>query len=617
MNQQSNSLKFESLRRISLFLILATVCVTVGVIIPQPNDLAPSDMVSSEIIASTVVPQPTAMVEMPSATPTAVSTPKAELPRGNIVASVYRNWNWDIYVLSPDGDLLKRLTFGEGDNRAPSWSPDGSQIAFESNRNRNWDIYVMNADGTNLRRLTSNPHFDGSPRWSPDGHRIAFTSDSAGDLDVWVMSSDGSSLVNLTPNSPSIDYDPAWSPDGTQIAFASARENSKAIYVVDTDGSKLRRLSPAGGANEEQPAWSPDGKQIAYTSEQNGAREIHVAAVSSPQSVRRVTALENDQWPAWLAGGTSLIYVNQNEEGQWLEQVQIGMAPRRLTGNGVLIRQPDWNAHASVTLDVGSLQRADDPLYVEKTSPNPPDRLDRYNLVRLNNVRVIVPLLGDTVDDSYYAVRQRILDASGWDFFSSLSESVRPLLFKSLESDFLSWHKAGRAIDTLQAYVTSQGQILEVVREDILGDTYWRLYLRAANQDGTEGEPLRGYAWDISDIARARSRGKGGLIKGILPGYYVDLTEILRQYGWKRIASHTEPDFDWHNNYTALEFWHYQKTDGLTWWQAIHEVYTPQELGDQFNYALLLKAKYDVSTIIQKGIPIPNDVMQKYTRFNP
>src|SRR5206468_3551435 len=143
---------------------------------------------------------------------------------------------------------------------------------------------------------------------------------------------DGSSLVNLTANSPSIDYDPTWSPDGTQIAFASGRENSKAIYVVGMDGSKLRRLTPAGGADEEQPAWSPDGKQIAYISEQNGAREIYVMAVSSPQIVRRVTALENNHWPAWLLDGTGLIYVNQNEDGQWLEEVQIGMAPRRLTG---------------------------------------------------------------------------------------------------------------------------------------------------------------------------------------------------------------------------------------------------------------------------------------------
>src|SRR5512135_2978237 len=159
MNRQSNSLKFESLRRISLFIVLATVCVTIGVIIPQPDDLAPSDMVSSEIIAPTVAPQPTAIPEIPTATPAVVATPQAEPLRGNIVASVYRNWNWDIYILSPAGDLLKRLTFGEGENRAPSWSPDGSQIAFESNRHHNWDLYVMNSDGTNLRRLTTNPHF--------------------------------------------------------------------------------------------------------------------------------------------------------------------------------------------------------------------------------------------------------------------------------------------------------------------------------------------------------------------------------------------------------------------------------------------------------------------------
>jgi TolB protein len=386
---------------------------------------------------------------------------------------------------------------------------------------------------------------------------------------------------------------------------------------MKADGSAQKRLTRQGGADEEQPAWSPNGKSLAYISEQDGARELYVADVAAPQTRWRVTALENHQWPGWTPDGGALIYVAQAEDGQWLEQIRIGQAPMRLTGNSIWIRQPDWSARASVDGDPASLERGDDPLYVEKTTPNPPDRPDRFNLVKLNNVRVIVPLISDAVDDSYNAARQRILDESGWDFLGQLSEAVRPLSFKSEASDFLSWHKAGRAIDTLQAYSTTQGQMLEVAREDVRGNTYWRLYLRAAKQDGSQGEPLRQYLWDVSDVARSRSRGRGGLVKGMPAGYYVDLTELLRQYGWQRISAHTDPDFDWHTNYTALEFWHYQKTDGLSWWDAIREVYTPPDLGDQFTYARLVKAKYDISTIIEKGIPVPIDVLQKYSMLEP
>ena len=62
---------------------------------------------------------------------------------------------------------------------------------------------------------------------------------------------------------------------------------------------------------------------------------------------------------------------------------------------------------------------------------------------------------------------------------------------------------------------------------------------------------------------------------------------------------------------------HFQKTDGLSWWQAIHEVYAPADLGSQFDYAVLVKAKYDISTLIDKGIPAPADVLQKYSTLNP
>jgi TolB protein len=561
----------------------------------------------------------TAALQPVAATPSAVDSPAAlPAPGGAIVASVYRNWDWDIYALSPSGSLLRRLTFGDGDNRAPAWSPDGQRIAFESNRNRNWDVYSMRADGSDVRRLTDDPHFDGSPRWSPDGQRIAFSSDRAGGLDIWVMSAaDGSQLTNLTLNSPSPDYDPAWSPDGKQLAYTSLREGTKAVFVMNADGSNIRRLTPASVGEADQPTWSPDGAHIAFVAEQNGAREIYQANSAGPLNLVRVTALEYYQWPAWMPDGSGLIFVAQSEKGQVLQSVQPGRPAQAITSGTLLYRQPDWSARSRVELDLPSLQQTDEPLYLEKTTPNPPDHPDRYNMVRLNGVRVIVPALSDTVDDSFFAARQRVAQETGWDFMAQLSEAMRPLAFKSPASDYLSWHKAGRAIDLLFTFPTSQGQALEIAREDELGDTYWRLYLRAANQDGSQGEPLRQAVWDLGAEARLRSKGQGGLVKGMLPGYYVDLSELLRQYGWRRIASHTEPAFDWHRDYAAIEFWHYQKTDGLSWWQGIQEIYPPKDLGDMFSYQNLVRAHYDISTLIQKGVPVPADVMLRYSAIQP
>lgn len=93
----------------------------------------------------------------------------------------------------------------------PTWSPDGTQIAFHSSRDGNKEIYVMNADGSGLTRLTDNAASDLRPAWSPDGTRIAFSSNRDGNMEIYVMGSSGSNPTNLT-NNLAEDTNAAWHP---------------------------------------------------------------------------------------------------------------------------------------------------------------------------------------------------------------------------------------------------------------------------------------------------------------------------------------------------------------------------------------------------------------------
>jgi TolB protein len=140
------------------------------------------------------------------------------------------NYNYEIYVTNvedalqgAEGSDPVRLTHEDGfppheGARGPAWSPDGGQIAFTSDRDGDDDIYVMDigdalqaADGGDLVRLTDNPAFDEAPTWSPDGQKIAFQSYWGGNFEIYVMNADGSGLVRLT-NNPADDRVPAWAP---------------------------------------------------------------------------------------------------------------------------------------------------------------------------------------------------------------------------------------------------------------------------------------------------------------------------------------------------------------------------------------------------------------------
>src|SRR5690606_863206 len=145
----------------------------------------------------------------------------------------------DIYVMDADGNNQIQLTSDANSERSPSWSPDGTKIAYCDDTG----LYTVKADGSAKTLVTDNTSSAScGASWSPDGKTIAYFSNHSGNNEIFTIDESGDNLQNLT-NHVSNDGYPTWSPDGTKIAFYSTRAAGVKIHVMDADGSNATLLT--------------------------------------------------------------------------------------------------------------------------------------------------------------------------------------------------------------------------------------------------------------------------------------------------------------------------------------------------------------------------------------
>jgi TolB protein len=182
------------------------------------------------------------------------STPEWVPGKLELAATLSFSGDPEIYLLTGDGKIIKRLTNSRGVDSSPSFSPDGSQMAFVSERSGNPQIYIMDVGSGDARRLTFQGKYNTQPSWSPTGDKIAFTSMDGSRTDICVIQPNGAGLTQLTRGSGN-NESPSWSPDGSLIAFSSTREGTSRIYIMTAMGTDQRRLLSLPG-QQTNPKWS-------------------------------------------------------------------------------------------------------------------------------------------------------------------------------------------------------------------------------------------------------------------------------------------------------------------------------------------------------------------------
>jgi dipeptidyl aminopeptidase/acylaminoacyl peptidase len=176
-------------------------------------------------------------------------------------------------VLEPDGSVTLVEDAGFSDPSEGSWSPDGTQIVYMTDvGEKNFPLRIVNADGSGLVTRYGGDAVNGRyPTWSPDGSSIAFVGGTFDAPELWLINADGSDPRMIVGCDPSLVCPlvspPAWSPDAASVAFAATGPQGDQIYVVASDGRSLTALTNLAGSALD-PTWSPDGTQIAFTQTQ-------------------------------------------------------------------------------------------------------------------------------------------------------------------------------------------------------------------------------------------------------------------------------------------------------------------------------------------------------------
>ncbi len=537
------------------------------------------------IVTATPTPStwyiPTPVPGAPPITPTPVGS------GGTLAFTMRHNGNSDIYLLSQNTGNLLRLTSDPGEDRHPAWSPDGRYLAFASHRGGSWDLYLVEMSAGTVIRLTRSAAYKGAPSWSPDGKWLAYEAYIADNLDIYILNVENSdeSLRLTTDAAP--EYSPAWAPDGRHIAFTAYRNANKDLYVVSLDDGSIVNVTNTPGENEDYATWSPDGRFLSYSAGVPGNETIWRIPFDKEAlatGMIRPSLFGVGGQPTWSPDGRALAFIFRQQSKSYLiaaDTTGWGLAQEGYSTTDWL-DTPSWTATPlNPDLEVRLKKRmaeAESPLYTELLLS---ETTDKYRLVGLPNVNHgdNVEQLSDKVNDSYNALRKAVEEQTGWDYLAILGDSWRPMNHVPRPGQGrISWHVCGRAIDINQGYLSSKQ--IELVREDIGGVTYWRVYIKAANQDGSLGEPLRVAPWDLAARAKGGlATAQGGELKETVPsGYYVDFTTIAADYGWERRNALS----NWRDSYYDVEWWHFQKTEGLSWYECMLELYTPEAIAESY-----------------------------------
>lgn len=561
-----------SLRNLLILMLLLLVANLAATLLKDPGKNAQNPAGEKPTVSNFSTLQPRATV------PSSEELQKTLSRDGVFLFSMLDGDYFHLFAFHPLYLPLTRLTNGEWDDCYPALSPDGTRLAFASHRNGYWEIYVLDLAGGSIQRLTNTPSYDSRPSWSPDGKWIAYESLVNDNLEIMLQSVDDpeQTVLQLTTDA-ALDYSPAWAPSGREIAFVSNRSGSEDIWLASLDDSNSRfsNLTATPDQQEKNPVWSPSGLQLAWTN-----FDGQVTAVWTDDFINLPKRIGEGSLAAYNPAGSQLAAVLATPNQAYLAAYSVDdyhqtIANTLLWGEvrGLLWANGGLPAYI-LDLDNGFGPAEKPVLWQAADDASSAQPGGRYSLVKLENVTAPYALIHDQVDEAFEALNIATTRAAGWDFLSSLENAYTPITQPASPGIEQDWLATGRAIAVNP--VSLYADWMAVGREDYYGSTYWRIFIKARHQDGSQGSPITSPVWDFQARYNGSSAGyeSGGKLISPPPGYWIDFTALAGSYGWSRLPA----EGNWRTYLAGARFNQLVFMDNLTWYEAMIQLYPPEAL---------------------------------------
>ena len=563
---------------ILLLVISLTACAPVTAT-AEVATRAGATVISFQEVTKTAEPPAKNPTVTPTSLPVTSKTAENQATNGLIILALKINGFAQLAAYHPVNQALTQITHGDWNHADPAISPDGTKLAYCADESGRWDIFILDLIKGEKTRLTNTTSYACTPTWSPDGRWMAFEEVLDGKLNVVIRSvvDESTAPVRLTDNGGN-NFDPAWSPEGREIAFVTDRNGRLELWLANLDDpqQRFKLVMRSEHADYTSPVWSNDGHSLAWK-KTDEFEEVEIWNLET-EELRPVT-LGSGSHPVWIDNGNGLLAVVRSANSNDLvayspdlnrllippihlqnEVVSIGWAPAKSVSalNKFLTRQPITNNEGLWQPELSALDASS----------------GRYELVYLADITAPEPYLIDTVDESFSSMREALHAELGWDFLKileSASLSIPTNASPGLEED---WGYTGRAIAVNLDPLDSGWMVVN--REDILGRTYWRVWLKCMQQDGTCGVSVQNPLWDFETRVQGNTSAyeNGGMTTTLPQGYWIDFTSFALDYGWERLPAGA----NWRGYFPEAGINRFVMRDELTWHEAMRKRYTDETI---------------------------------------